>query len=89
MARKDDVEVIGAFQLEGASSSPRQPPFWKKPVYLKALIAGTVIGVVVFFFFHEKKTLFRTQPPFRRLPPFRPLREASRKTRNTREKFPS
>jgi intracellular multiplication protein IcmE len=55
MARKDDVEVIGAFQLEGTSSSPRQPPFWKKPVYLKALIAGTVIGVVVFFFFHEKK----------------------------------
>jgi intracellular multiplication protein IcmE len=54
MANKDDVEVLGRFQIPGAESSLKKVPFWKKPFFVKGLIAGGVIGAIVFFFIHKR-----------------------------------
>ena len=53
--KKDDVEVIGAFQPPGELSPLKKIPFWKKPVFVIGLIAGSLLGVIVFFFVHVQK----------------------------------
>jgi intracellular multiplication protein IcmE len=56
MAKKDDVEVIGTFQIPGDVSPPKKVPFWRKPVFVKGLIAGAILGIIVVFFVHERKS---------------------------------
>ncbi|MHB8544749.1 MAG: hypothetical protein ACYC9S_12245, partial [Leptospirales bacterium] len=56
MSRKDDVEVIGAFAAPGELSPLKKVPFWKKPFFVKGLIAGAILSVIVVFFVHERKS---------------------------------
>ncbi|MHB1287637.1 MAG: DotG/IcmE/VirB10 family type IV secretion system protein [Leptospirales bacterium] len=56
MAKKDDVEVIGPFQIPGDASPQKKVPFWKKTVFVKGLIAGGILGIIVVFFVHESKS---------------------------------
>ncbi len=55
MSRKDDVEVIGSFSTPGELSPVKKVPFWKKSVFVKGLIAGALLGGIVFFFVHPRK----------------------------------
>ena len=55
MSGKDDVEVIGSFSSPGELSPLKKIPFWKRPVFLIGLVAGSLLGVIVFYFVHSKK----------------------------------
>ena len=54
MAKKDDVEVMGAFPLPGDPAPPKKTPFWKKPVFVLGLTVGTIGFAGILFFVHRK-----------------------------------
>ena len=53
---KDDVEVIGSFSPSGEIAPLKKGPFWKKPVFIKGLVAGILLAGFALFFVHEKKS---------------------------------
>ena len=89
MAKKDDVEVMGAFPLPGDPAPPKKTPFWKKPVFVLGLTVGTIGFAGILFSFTGKRTTSPTPRPSRRLRPCPARRRASRKIRNTGERSPS
>ena len=55
MARKDDVEILGQFQLGSSGEPPpvRKIPFWKRKGFFLSVLVSGVVGIV--FFVHEKQ----------------------------------
>ncbi|WP_053764667.1 DotG/IcmE/VirB10 family protein [Leptospirillum ferriphilum] len=54
MARKDDVEILGQFQLGSSEPPPvRKIPFWKKKLFLTFALIVSVAGIGLFV--HEKQ----------------------------------